>query len=111
MTQDEKLASLKLKLGEDVASDEILLDTLKDAEQIVLNRLYELTDIPNGATVPNRYGSVQVRIAVELFNKRGAEGQTSHSENGISRTYESVGVSPSLLREIKPFVGTVIKNA
>jgi hypothetical protein len=42
-----------------------------------------------------------------MFNKRGAEGETSHSENGVSRTYSSASVSEELLREITPKAGVV----
>lgn len=52
--------------------------------------------------VPDRYAYTQLEIAVYLMNKRGAEGQTAHSENGISRSYEDGDVPPSLLREIVP---------
>ena len=49
----------------------------------------------------------QIEIAVYLYNKQGAEGQTAHSENGISRTYESADVPESMLRGIAPFVGGI----
>jgi hypothetical protein len=42
-----------------------------------------------------------------MFNKRGAEGETAHSENGVSRSYSSASVSEELLREITPKVGVV----
>lgn len=32
----------------------------------------------------------------EVYAKSGAEGQVSHSENGISRVYKSAWISPSL---------------
>lgn len=54
-----------------------------------------------------QYEMLQVRIAQALYNKLGAEGQTSHSENGISRNYGTDGIPLSLLREIVP-VATVI---
>lgn len=57
--------------------------------------------------VPERYAHVQVEIAVYLLNKRGAEGQTAHSENGVNATYEDGDVPPSLLRDIVPFVGVI----
>lgn len=109
MTLDEKLASLRIKLGDEEVSDETLIDVLEDSKYLILNRIYELTEIPEGIDVPSRYERVQLKIAVELFNKRGAEGETSHSENGISRTYESASVSPSLLREVKPKIASVIR--
>ena len=57
--------------------------------------------------IPAQYAYIQVRIAVELFNKMGAEGQTAHSENGISRSWETADVSPSLLKQIMPACGSV----
>lgn len=59
---------------------------------------------PNEVCVPEQYEYLQVEIAVYLLNKRGAEGQTGHSENGISRTYESGDVPASMLRDVIPFV-------
>ena len=44
---------------------------------------------------------------VELYSKMGAEGQTSHAENTIARSYESAGISPSLLAEITPKVEVI----
>ena len=57
--------------------------------------------------IENKYKDLQIRIAVEMYNKRGAEGETAHSENGISRTYASANVSEDLLKEITPKVGVV----
>ena len=83
---------------------EILTAYLNMAESIILNRCY-----PFGTTqreVPEKYLLKQTEIAAYLLNKRGAEGETAHSENGISRTYESAGVPASMLKEVIPFVGT-----
>lgn len=41
---------------------------------------------------------------VDVFMKAGAEGQTTHSENGISRTYENAYISSSVFKDILPFV-------
>ena len=49
----------------------------------------------------------QVEVAAYLLNKRGAEGETAHSENGISRSYEDGDVPSSLLRDIVPYAGVV----
>lgn len=91
----------------DTASDDLLNALIRQSESIVLNKRYPF-GIPAGATVPEHYEQLQIRIAVELFSKMGAEGQTAHSENGINRTYESADVSPSLLRQIIPVCGSVM---
>ena len=57
--------------------------------------------------VPDQYSLLQVEIAVYLLNKRGAEFETSHSENGISRTYEDGDVPPSMMRQIVPMCGVL----
>lgn len=53
------------------------------------------------------YGGVQARAAAYYLNKRGAEGQASHSENGIGRSYEAADLPDSLLKEITPICGVV----
>ncbi len=107
MDNTEKLNRLAALISPDTASDDLLVSLLEQSEGIVLNRRYPF-GAPEGATVEARYEHIQLQIAVELFSKMGAEGQTAHSENGISRSYESADVSPSLLRRIVPRVGSVM---
>lgn len=106
MTNEEKITRLEMLISPDVANAGLLLALVEQAEGIVLNQRYPF-GIPEGATVPTAYEHIQLQIAVELFSKMGAEGQTAHSENGINRTYESADVSPSLLRRIIPVCGSV----
>lgn len=99
----EQLKSLLDISGTD--EDALLLTLLSISAQKILDRVY-----PYDSTVtevPNRYAMKQVEIAVYLYNKRGAEGQTAHNENGINRTYESADVPESLMRGITPFVGVI----
>ena len=104
MTQTEKLQLLKAMVGES-DTEEVLLAYLNIAGHKILNRAYPFG---TGETeVPTRYGFLQCEIAAYLLNKRGAEGQTSHSENGISRSYESADVPESLLGAITPMVGVL----
>lgn len=107
MTNEEKIQRLGVLISPDTADAELLSVLIEQAEGIVLNRYYPFGP-PEGATVPTAYEHIQLQIAVELFSKRGAEGQTAHNENGINRTYESADVSPSLLRRIIPCCGSVI---
>lgn len=107
MTDSEKLARLKVLISPDTANDELMSYLVEQAGGIVLNRRYPF-GVPEGATVPVAYDHIQLQIAVELFSKMGAEGQTAHGENGISRSYEAADVSPSLLKRIVPLVGSVM---
>lgn len=85
-------------------TDEVATALLTAAGDALLNRLYPFgwKDEP----VPPRYHTLQCRLALELWAKQGGEGQLSHSENGVSRSWESSTLFP-LLRTIAPFVGGV----
>lgn len=99
MTELEKLEMLQRITGEQ--DNAVLLTYLKLAGAAVLNRAYPFDH--EGKEVPDRYAIHQVNIASYLLNKRGAEGETSHNENGINRSYESGGIPESMLKGIVPF--------
>ena len=104
MTQAEKLQLLEALVGES-DTEEVLLAYLNIAGRKIINRAY-----PYGTEeteVPARYDFLQCEIAAYLLNKRGAEGQTGHSENGISRSYESADVPESMLGAITPSCGVI----
>ena len=107
MTNEEKITSLAALISPDTADEVILSQLITLSEGIVLNRRYPFGP-PVGAKVPPQYEHIQLQIAIELFSKRGAEGQTEHDENGIARKYESADISPTLLKRITPLVGGVI---
>lgn len=101
MTQLERL---KIRIPEEV-NDVELEDILESAKAVILSRRFPFGE--QQTELEPRYNDLQIRIAVEMYNKRGVEGQTSHSENGVSRSYSSSSVSEELLREITPKVGVV----
>jgi hypothetical protein len=101
MTQLERL---KIRIPEK-KSDLELEEFLESAQAIILSRRFPFGDPP--LEIEERYKDLQIRIAVELYNKQGVEGQTSHSENGVSRSYASASVSEDLLSEITPKAGVV----
>ena len=101
MTQLERL---KIRITENVTDAE-LEDILESAKAVILSRRFPFGE--QSEEIENKYKDLQIRIAVEMFNKRGAEGETAHSENGVSRSYASANVSEDLLKEITPKVGVV----
>ena len=106
MTEVEKLSMLRVMVGqpnEGDWSDDVLTSYLAIAGRKIINRAYPYDDTVE--VVPRRYSYLQCDIAAYLLNKRGAEGQTAHSENGISRSYESADVPESMLKEVVPHVG------
>ena len=106
MTEVDKLSLLRAMVGQPADSenwsDDVLISYLRLAGEKVINRAYPFDDTVT--EVPRRYGALQCEIANYLLNKRGAEGQTSHSENGVNRTYENADVPESLLSNITPFI-------
>ena len=82
------------------ASQSEVESLLLTAESAINARRYPFEDFPE--ELEKRYYDLQIRIATELFNKRGAEGETAHSENGISRSYSAAWISEELLSEVTP---------
>ena len=107
MTNEEKIERVKVLISPDTASNNLLFYLLEQSEGIILNRRYPF-GTPEGASLSPLHEQIQLRMAVELFNKMGADGQITHTENGIMRTWEAGDVSPSLLRQIVPVCGSVI---
>lgn len=102
MTNEEKLVMLKNMTGE--ADEEVLSTYLTLAKDVVISHAYPF----GGAEeVPTKYDTTHVEIAAYMVNKRGAEGEKAHSENGVSRTYENGDIPTSLLRRIVPVAGVI----
>ena len=103
MTAAEKLAMVKAMTGE--KDDSVLSTYLSVAGDKVCRKAFPFD--PEEKVVPARYEYIQVQIAVYLLNKRGAEGELKHSENGISRSYENGDLPASLMRDIIPLASPV----
>lgn len=87
-------------------SNELLIHFLDVACELILNRRYPFS-LPENAILDKKYYKRQIAIAVELYNKMGAEGETAHSESGVQRVYSDDAVTKQLLSDIVPVVGTV----
>ena len=107
MDDSQKLAELRAILDPAEDDEAILRSYLRQAKDVILNRLYPYLDgrVYSQLSIPERYEYKQVQLAAYLLNKRGAEGQTRHIENGVSRTYQGAYVPQDLLCDIMPMVG------
>lgn len=104
MTSLEKSAMLRTLCGltAEQLSDDSLLVYLELAKGIILRRLYPF--VTDGTPAfPSKYDLLQVQIANELVAKIGSEGETSHNENGVNRSYGDAFVSKGLLKQIAPY--------
>lgn len=99
MEQLEKLKRLVGLNPNDSEEDDILQFCLDNASDIIC-------DIRNSNKVEKKYKNRQISIAIEIYNKMGAEGQISHNENGIYRTYEKGDISDSVINKITPVART-----
>lgn len=104
MTEIEKLTTLKAMVG-DSDAEEVLSTYLKIAGRKIITKAFPYDETIE--EVPKRYAILQCEIAAYLLNKRGAEGQISHSENGISRAYENADVPSSMLKTVTPHCGVI----
>ena len=102
MTQEQKRIMLKSMLGHE-ETDDFLDVYLELAAQKILNRMYPFKEDYDGLEVPDRYTSIQLKIANYMINKIGAEGQIQHIENGIHRNYGSADIPDGMLAEIVPY--------
>lgn len=113
----------RLILRTEESDEAILTDCAESAKNAILARRFPYGDWPTrevetvdedgNVTVTEetylepRFLDLQYRIALDLYNKMGAEGQLTHSENGISRSFESSWISEQLLAEVTPYCGVV----
>lgn len=105
---DKKLILLRTMVGQSDSenwTDEVLLAYLDIAGREIIRRVYPFK--ADATEVPEKYNTLQCEIATYLLNKRGAEGESSHSENGISRSYENAGIPESMLKSVTPYCGVI----
>lgn len=103
MISDQDILLVKALSGE--SDDNLVLAFLTLAGNKICRRAFPFDH--SITEVPEQYKHLQIEGAIYLLNRRGAEGQTSHSENGISRVYESADLPATLLSEIIPYCGVV----
>lgn len=103
MTESTIVTAISKTTGE--TDTDIVLAYFLQAKSIVLNKAYPFDDTKTD--IPDRYVGNVIEIASYLLNKRGAEGETAHTENGISRTYGAASVPAEMLNRIIPVVGVL----
>lgn len=104
MTDEEMITFTKTLVGDD-RFDSFVEPYLGIAKGAVIQRRYPYKPDATWEDIPEKYHALTCEIAVYLVNRRGAEGETSHSESGVSRSYESAGIPDTYLRGITPLVG------
>lgn len=107
MTREQKILYLSAMTEGMDETNEILGIYLDIAGDKILNRMYPFKEDYTDLEVPDRYALVQLNIAVYLLNKRGAEGEIQHIENGIHRNYGSSDIPDALLKDVYPYAQAI----
>lgn len=106
--QDEVMQDLTTELQDEPNfSNEILAVKVKNAiRDVKLRRNYSATSYDEEQIASDLYNfySVIVDLARYDYNKIGSEGESSHSENGVSRAYVS---RDSILGNVYAFVNVL----
>ena len=105
MTEKRKIDMLRTMIDDREEDEGVLSAYLELAGDKILNRMYPYKGDYTGLSVPDRYASIQLKVAAYMLNKRGAEGQVQHIENGVHRNYGDADVPESMLASVAPFVG------
>ena len=100
---NQQLKRLKILIP-DERNDELLNELLRRSEDAIRARRRMAPELP----LEEKYITLQIEIAVFLYNKLGAEGEKTHTENGVARTYENSHIPDSLLNQITP-LGQILK--
>lgn len=104
MTRDEKLEMLTLLLDADDAAAEKLDAYLQIAGKEILAWRYSYAArMPD--EVPEEYEMTQIQAVMAGFNMSGAENQTQHSENGITRSFRYADMLAYIRSHVIPFAG------
>lgn len=96
------LARMKTRTGE--IDEDKLTDMILSAKEAILSARYPFGR-PENAEVPEQYLDLQFQIALAIYNKEGADYETSHTENGITRTWGTEAIPRYLLNQIVPVCG------
>jgi len=102
MSDSAKIARVKSLVGNDAtATDEVVSELLDQAEDAILGVMYPLIDDFGQFSIPAKYSSLQCDLAARYFARMGANGEVTHNENGINRSWGSPD-DADLLRKVTP---------
>lgn len=88
----KKIDSLRVLLPPDDRSSDIKLGMLLDnAENMLL-------DYIGRDSLPERLADMQIRLALEMYNRLGNEGETKRTENDISVSFSDLITDDMKLR-------------
>lgn len=104
MSEAEKIAMIQNLINDVAVTTDQIMAYLTIASDRIAQRLYPFGGAPE--QLPSEYDTLQCELAIRMIARRGGEGETSHSENGISRAWGSVD-DADILARLTPYVGVL----
>lgn len=109
MTAKEKLEMVRSLIGfeaDEIAEDNRINVYLSAAAKEIISWRYSYSgNAPKD--VPEEYEMTQIMAVVAGYSQSGAEGQATHSENGISRTFNYPDMLHYIRRNVIHKVGVL----
>jgi hypothetical protein len=107
-TQFKKLCN-RIPFDENVfesqdAYERAIDELLEDSKFVALSKIYPFEDYSD-MELPAKYKNWQLRASIELYNLADKSGIVSYSENGLSWTKSTDGLSDTLMNELVSNVG------
>lgn len=82
----ELIDRMKVRIAPTMAEDALLQEMIDSAGEMI--KAYTGREV-----VPNALMGLQLDLAVLRYNRLGIEGESSHSEGGVSRSIDEIPVS------------------
>lgn len=81
-------------------SDEDIYDEIENSFEAINDRRHFIPT--SSLLIEEKYKNLAYELCISSMVKEGAEGEKSHSENGINRNYGSSGYPKDLISRIVP---------
>lgn len=106
MSNDDKLDMLQTVLGLDYSEMGRIEVYLTAAEKEIIEWRFSLSgNKPD--MLPEEFDMTHVWAVVNGYSQAGAEGQSTHSENGVARTFNYADMIQYIHRNVRPLVGVL----
>lgn len=103
MTDQQKYNRISILTG--VSDSDLLGEYLNMAETEIIAWMYSsYPSIPEGATMPPKYEQIQISAVIAALSVQGAEGETTHIENGVHNYFKYEDMVSYIRQHVYPLV-------
>jgi hypothetical protein len=98
MTSEQMIEEVEILVNDSRVSQETISTYLAIAEQRILQRMYPFKDDLSALILPTKHEHDVCELASRMIIRRGFEGQTHSTENGVHRVFKTVDDEDILMR-------------